>query len=54
MITRGHMQHVKNRLAAMERKLVAGLPSQNSQCVEETFKEIKTLLAYATQKLEED
>ena len=53
MITKRHMQHVKNRLDAMEKKLVSGLPSRNSQCVEENLKDVRTLLAYSVQKLAE-
>lgn len=53
MITKGHMKHVENQLNAMRKKLAAGLPSRNSQCVEGTVRDIDTLLAYATRKLKE-
>ena len=52
-ITKGHMQHVKNRLTVMANKRESGLHVRQTQCIEETSAELDKLLSYVERKLQE-
>lgn len=52
-ITKGHMQHVKNRLVHIVNKRYEGLHVKQTQCQEETTDDVSQLLAYVEQKLKE-